>query len=63
VEYRSNRFREANSLRIYNDNLNRMIYGCQREEVQSISRRLAGLEKPTGYRATDVEMIDTLVKL
>ena len=55
--------RETESLKIYNDNLERVVMD-QREEVQSINQQLAGLEETNrGVVPMMLEMIDTLDKI
>lgn len=52
--------RETDGLRVYNDNLQRVV-GDQRDEVQSINRQLAGLEETNrGVVPLMLEMIDML---
>jgi predicted RNase H-like nuclease (RuvC/YqgF family) len=59
TEYRSV-VREIESLKIYNDNLERIVVD-QRNEVQSINRQLEGLEATNrGVVPLMLEMIDTL---
>jgi len=59
AEYRSV-VRETESLKIYNDNLQRVVTD-QRNEVQSINRQLAGLEETNrGVVPLMLEMIDAL---
>jgi predicted RNase H-like nuclease (RuvC/YqgF family) len=59
TEYRSV-VREVESLKIYNDNLERIVVD-QRNEVQSINRQLEGLEATNrGVVPLMLEMIDTL---
>ena len=59
TEYRSV-VRETESLRIYNDNLERVVTD-QRNEIQSINRQLAGLEATNrGVVPLMLEMIETL---
>jgi len=55
--------RETESLKIYNDNLERVVTD-QRNEVQSINRQLAGLEETNrGVVPLMLEMIDTLDRM
>ena len=62
AEYRSV-VRETESLRIYNDNLQRVV-SDQRNEVQSINRQLAGLEETNrGVVPLMLEMIDALDRI
>ena len=62
AEYRSV-VRETESLRIYNDNLQRVV-SDQRNEVQSINRQLAGLEETNrGVVPLMLGMIDTLDRI
>jgi seryl-tRNA synthetase len=62
TEYRSV-VREIESLKIYNDNLERIVTD-QREEVQSINRQLEGLEATNrGVVPLMLEMIDTLDRI
>jgi len=59
TEYRSV-VRETESLKIYNDNLAKII-NDQREEIESVNRQLAGLEETNrGVVPLMLEMIDTL---
>lgn len=59
TEYRSV-VRETESLKIYNDNLERVVTD-QRNEVESINRQLAGLEATNrGVIPLMLEMIETL---
>lgn len=59
TEYRSV-VRETESLRIYNDNLERVV-NDQRNEIQSINRQLEGLEATNrGVVPLMLDMIDTL---
>lgn len=59
TEYRAV-VRETESLRIYNDNLEKVVTD-QRNEVQSINRQLAGLEETNrGVVPLMLEMIDAL---
>ena len=59
TEYRSV-VRETESLKIYNDNLERVV-NDQRAEVESINRQLAGLEATNrGVVPLMLEMIETL---
>ena len=52
--------RETEALRVYNDNLERVVTD-QREEIQSINRQLAGLEETNrGVVPLMIEMIDVL---
>ena len=61
-EYRA-MVRETEALRIYNDNLERVVVD-QREEVQSINRQLTGLEETNrGVVPLMLEMIDTLERI
>jgi hypothetical protein len=58
-EYRSV-VRETESLKIYNDNLERVVYD-QRGEIESINRQLAGLEETNrGVVPLMLEMIEAL---
>ncbi|MGD2129845.1 MAG: DUF3450 domain-containing protein [Lysobacterales bacterium] len=62
AEYR-NVVRETDALKIYNDNLERVVKD-QRDEVESINRQLAGLEETNrGVVPLMLEMIDTLDKI
>ena len=62
TEYRSV-VREIESLKIYNDNLERIVVD-QRNEVQSINRQLEGLEATNrGVVPLMLEMIDTLDRI
>ena len=62
AEYRSV-VRETESLKIYNDNLQRVVTD-QRNEVQSINRQLAGLEETNrGVVPLMLEMIDALDRI
>ena len=62
AEYRSV-IRETESLRIYNDNLHRVV-NDQREDIQSINRQLAGLEETNrGVVPLMLEMIETLGRI
>ena len=62
AEYRSV-VREIESLRIYNDNLQRVV-NDQRSEVQSINNQLAGLEETNrGVVPLMLEMIDALDRI
>ena len=62
AEYRSV-VREIESLRIYNDNLQRVV-NDQRSEVQSINNQLAGLEETNrGVVPMMLEMIDALDRI
>jgi regulator of replication initiation timing len=62
AEYRSV-VRETDSLRIYNDNLQRVVTD-QRNEVQSINRQLSGLEETNrGVVPLMLEMIDALDRI
>jgi FtsZ-binding cell division protein ZapB len=55
--------RETESLRRYNDNLERVVNN-QREEIRSINRQLAGLEETNrGVVPLMLEMIDTLGRI
>lgn len=59
TEYRSV-VRETESLKIYNDNLERVV-GDQRNEIQSINQQLAGLESTNrGVIPLMLEMIEAL---
>jgi regulator of replication initiation timing len=59
TEYRSV-VRETDSLKIYNDNLERVV-GDQRNEVQSVNGQLAGLEETNrGVVPLMLEMIEVL---
>jgi len=59
IEYRS-LVRETESLKIYNDNLERVV-SDQQNEVQSITRQLAGLEETNrGVVPLMLEMIEAL---
>ncbi|MBT8048761.1 MAG: DUF3450 domain-containing protein [Xanthomonadales bacterium] len=59
TEYRSV-VRETDSLKIYNDNLERVV-NDQRSEIESINRQLAGLEATNrGVVPLMLEMIETL---
>ena len=62
AQYRSV-VRETQGLKIYNDNLERVV-GDQQNEVQSIQRQLAGLEDTNrGVVPLMLEMIDTLERI
>ncbi len=62
TEYRSV-LHETESLRIYNDNLERVVTD-QRSEARSINRQLAGLEETNrGVVPLMLEMIDTLGRI
>jgi len=62
AQYRSV-IRETQGLKIYNDNLERVV-SDQQNEVQSIQRQLAGLEDTNrGVVPLMLEMIDTLVQI
>ena len=62
TEYRSV-VRETESLRIYNDNLERVV-NDQRQEIQSINQQLAGLEETNrGVVPLMLEMIDALDRI
>jgi TolA-binding protein len=62
TEYRSV-VRETESLKIYNDNLERVV-NDQRQEIQSINQQLAGLEETNrGVVPLMLEMIDTLDRI
>jgi len=62
AEYR-NIVRETDSLKIYNDNLEKIV-NDQRAEVVSINKQLAGLEETNrGIVPLMLEMIDTLGKI
>jgi hypothetical protein len=62
AEYRSV-VRETESLKIYNDNLQRVVTD-QRNEVQSINRQLSGLEETNrGVVPLMLEMIDALDRI
>jgi len=62
AEYRSV-VRETDSLKIYNDNLQRVVTD-QRNEVQSINRQLSGLEETNrGVVPLMLEMIDALDRI
>jgi len=62
AQYRSV-VRETQGLKIYNDNLERVV-SDQQNEVQSIQRQLAGLEDTNrGVVPLMLEMIDTLVQI
>ncbi len=62
TEYRAV-VRETESLKIYNDNLERVV-NDQRNEVQSINRQLAGLEETNrGVVPLMLDMIDTLDRI
>ena len=62
TEYRSV-VRETESLKIYNDNLARVV-NDQQNEVQSINRQLAGLEETNrGVVPLMLEMIDALDRI
>jgi len=62
TEYRSV-VRETESLKIYNDNLERVV-SDQRDEVQSINRQLAGLEETNrGVVPLMLEMIEALDRI
>ena len=62
TEYRSV-VREVESLKIYNDNLERIVVD-QRNEVQSINRQLEGLEATNrGVVPLMLEMIETLDRI
>jgi regulator of replication initiation timing len=55
--------RETDALRIYNDNLERVVTD-QRDEIQSIERQLAGLEDTNrGVVPLMLEMIDMLARI
>jgi hypothetical protein len=55
--------RETENLRRYNDNLERVVHD-QREEIQSVTRQLAGLEETNrGVVPLMLEMIDTLGRI
>jgi hypothetical protein len=55
--------RETEALRIYNDNLERIVTD-QRDEIQSINRQLAGLEETNrGVVPLMLEMIDVLDRI
>jgi hypothetical protein len=55
--------READALRIYNDNLERIVVD-QRSEIQSINRQLAGLEETNrGVVPLMLDMIDALDRI
>ncbi len=59
IEYRSV-IRETESLKIYDDNLERVVMD-QRDEIQSINRQLSGLEATNqGVVPLMLEMIDVL---
>lgn len=62
TEYRTV-VRETEALRIYNDNLERVVVD-QRDEVQSINRQLLGLEETNrGVVPLMLEMIETLERI
>ena len=62
TEYRSI-VRETESLKIYNDNLKRVV-ADQRNEVQSVNRQLAGLEETNrGVVPLMLEMIEALARI
>lgn len=62
TEYRSV-VRETQSLKIYNDNLERVV-GDQQNEVESINRQLAGLEETNrGVVPLMLEMIEALDRI
>jgi hypothetical protein len=62
TEYR-NVVRETEALKIYNDNLERVV-NDQRQEVESINRQLAGLEETNrGVVPLMLEMIDALGRI
>lgn len=62
AEYRSV-VRETESLRIYNDNLQRVVTD-QRDEIQSINRQLGGLEETNrGVVPLMLEMIEALDRI
>lgn len=62
TEYRSV-VRETESLKIYNDNLERVV-NDQRQEIQSINQQLSGLEETNrGVVPLMLEMIDTLDRI
>ena len=62
TEYRAV-VRETESLKIYNDNLERVVTD-QRNEIQSINRQLAGLEETNrGVIPLMLDMIDTLEQI
>ena len=62
AEYRSV-VRETEALRIYNDNLERIVVD-QRDEIQSINRQLAGLEETNrGVVPLMLDMIDALDRI
>jgi hypothetical protein len=55
--------RETDALKIYNDNLERVVTD-QREEIESIGRQLAGLEETNrGVVPLMIEMIDVLDRI
>ncbi|RPH92213.1 MAG: DUF3450 domain-containing protein [Lysobacterales bacterium] len=55
--------RETEALRIYNDNLERVVVD-QRDEIQSINRQLVGLEETNrGVVPLMLEMIETLDRM
>jgi len=55
--------RETEALRIYNDNLERIVVD-QRDEIQSINRQLTGLEETNrGVVPLMLDMIDTLDRI
>ena len=61
-EYRAV-LRETEALKIYNDNLERIVTD-QRDEVESINRQLAGLEETNrGVVPLMLEMIDVLDRI
>jgi TolA-binding protein len=62
AEYRTV-VRETEALRIYNDNLERVVVD-QRDEIQSINRQLQGLEETNrGVVPLMLEMIETLERI
>jgi hypothetical protein len=62
TEYRTV-VRETEALRIYNDNLERVVVD-QRDEIQSINRQLLGLEETNrGVVPLMLEMIETLERI
>ena len=62
LEYRSV-VRETEALRVYNDNLERVVID-QRDEIESINRQLAGLEDTNrGVVPLMLEMIDALARI